>query len=763
MKYPISLLLTVFLCSTIHATNIEAKADLILSNPELESYHGWIKYLEFRTQDAVARLGIENEETKDWIHQQEEWVTRILDDPDTLGTISGTQEWAYLSKVDDSGQPFRLATPLDYDPEKSYGLQIYIHGYSGNHIEHSGELESIEDNFRLSVLGRARGGFYMNLSENDVMEVIQFMLDHWNIDPQRLHFSGGSMGGWASFYLTNRYPHLVASSRPTCGFAPDLPVANWLHVPFYAIHSVDDPVVPVVQSRVPLKTLMAMGGEVVIDETDGLGHASWDYSEGNERSNAWYGDYKAPEFKDVRKIDYTATDGKARQGYWATIETWGKEHRPARVQLNVSATNDLYVNFHNVKTLSIDVANSPIDSSKDLQVILNASYPVKMSAPIADKLYFTQEDSGELHVNTADPWKNKENASKHYPGGASNLYNGDPLLVIWGTGGSPEQNAAMEHAAAAAMRSPHPWWTADDGETGSDGVVHEHMTYSRLKGKPDTEVTEEDLIDHHLVIIGSSKLNAVAERLSADLPIAILDKKVVSSDGVSWQAENPLVFLTYYNPHQRDRLIYWVSAESPSFFNDGSGITTVINSPSGGIDFALLEEKNHSIIATRTMASDWDWSEGYDKSEVLPDSLLSKHAWYAFMGDAYVEATGADVALVNWSEMLPDALFTQGETRFQDLEPFLYQTQLVVFELNKAEMWTLKKLFSHLEHRRGDVRWLSADDTTSKSAIEDEHVKIVATLDCWWAIAAAGKFAPESLQYANISVLDAYRSFLNRN
>ena len=58
----------------------------------------------------------------------------------------------------------------------------------------------------------------------------------------------------------------------------------------------------------------------------------------------------------------------------------------------------------------------------------------------------------------------------------------------------------MLHAADAARRSPHPGWTSDEGQTGPDGVIHEHMTYSRLKGKADVDVTDEDMQKHQLIL-----------------------------------------------------------------------------------------------------------------------------------------------------------------------------------------------------------------------------------------------------------------------
>jgi len=750
-------------CCSVVATNLEYKEELILQNPSLEAYHGWLKYLDYRIDDAVFRLGPDHAETVNWIEQRDEWIGKILENPNALYEVRGAQEWAYFSRADDSGQPFRFATPQDYDPEKSYGLQIYVHGYSGNHIEHLPDMPSIPGNFRLSVLGRARGGFYQNLSENDVMEVIRFMMRHWNIDPQKVHLSGGSMGGWASFYLSNRYPHLFASARPTCGFAPNLPVGNWLHVPFYATHSIDDPVVPIVMSRTPLKALRSMGGEVIMDETDGLGHASWDYADGNRRSDAWYGNNRAPLFSEVTQIDFTATDEKARQAYWATIETWGEAHEPAQMQLSYNASNDLYVSLKNAKTISIDVEKSPIQKDKDLDIMLNGAPPVSIKSPIPEKLFLTCGDAGVLAVSESDPWVDGKGAGKHFPGGARNLYNGDPILVVWGTQGNESQNAAMAHAAIAAMRNAHPALTSDEGERGQDGVIHEHMTYSRLKGKPDVDVTEDDIKNHHLVLIGSAELNLVAKGIAGKLPVKIQNDSVVCDDGVAWSGDHLMTFLSYFNPIKKDRRIYWYSTDSVDFFNKGAGISYQVQEPGGGNDLVVMESQSHALVAARTLDTEWEWTKGYAESAKIPESQCTPDGWFSWLASVYRSATGADMAIVNTYNLDSDSPFKAGVARYADYEPFLYEQRLAVMELNVSQLETLSALLSKIEDRRGVAQLYPSDSVQSEKNSEDRIYRIATTLDAWWSIAAAGKFAPESLRYTDVFVIDAFRSFQKRN
>ena len=91
---------------------------------------------------------------------------------------------------------------------------------------------------------------------------------------------------------------------------------------------------------------------------------------------------------------------------------------------------------------------SPLDASKDLEVSLNGAPLLKVEAPLPGKLFLTQNHLGKLEVSPADPWSPVSSlasgAGKHFPGGARNLYDGEPLLVVWGTGGNASPKCCPE-------------------------------------------------------------------------------------------------------------------------------------------------------------------------------------------------------------------------------------------------------------------------------------------------------------------------------
>lgn len=162
MKFPQVLLLAVLLAApslqaqTAGAANqlLEAtqrKADALLARPELSAYRGWIKFLRFQAEREVARASVTNDLSHTNVVRFADWVQRIEADPGVLGKLRGIQEWAYESPADDSGQPFRLNIPTDYNPARPPGLVVNLHWATGDHL--SAWMQPHRGMFELAVSG----------------------------------------------------------------------------------------------------------------------------------------------------------------------------------------------------------------------------------------------------------------------------------------------------------------------------------------------------------------------------------------------------------------------------------------------------------------------------------------------------------------------------------------------------------------------------------------------------------------------------------
>ena len=761
MKILITFISSLALVCLLSGGPSDFSIDTVLSDPVLKPYHGWVRYLDYRYQNAVEVSGAESDAAKEWGGKLQDWLQRIEENPNTIQEMEGVFEWAYESQADLSGQPFKMAVPLNYDPNKQYGISLYIHGYSGNHMEHATGMVSEEGYFNLSVLGRARGGMYQNLSEADVLDVLKYVQENWNIDPQRIHFNGGSMGGWATFYLSNRYPHLVASARPTCGFAADLPIGNWMHIPFYSIHSKDDPVVPIVMSRVPLHALAQAGGKVILDETNGYGHASWDYAEGGARAGAWYPNHRAPIFDEVYDIDYTALDGKARRGYWANLIEWGYDQAPARFQLSATCSNELYVTLTNVGILEVEIGKGPFDLSQELMLAINGQIPQHLPAPLPEVIYLVQTDEGVI-AQAEQP--ELPNYHLRYPGSARNLYSGEPLLIVWGTQGAEEENAAIARAALAARRSQHPVWALETGQEGPDGVIHEHNTYGLLAGKPDTEVTDEDIQSHHLVLIGSARQNSVVARVVKELPLAIEMGTVAASDGTSWAIENPATLVTYYNPLASDHLIYWVACESADFYTpDNPVVNEAHNSAFGAsqaTDVILYDWDKKQMVAARDFDPLWQWKPEDQVSPLIPEEYTSYAGLADFETRIITEATGADFAIVGRSKN-EGQQYALGQSCMVDISNRYYREEIALMDMPGSEVLRFKAVCDSAQDK--SFKYCLSGSVPCEDIHPEAIYRVGMDLVVYWELMSDLKTVPDNLRYSGVSVREAFRIWLEKN
>ena len=736
-------------------------AEAALARADLAAYHGWIKFLRFEADTAASRNGGASKEAVEKIQRFADWVARITANPQLLATLSGVQEWAYESPADGSGQPFKMAIPTDYNPARPPALSVYMHGYSGNHLEHSTGMAAHPGSFDLAVLGRGRAGGYRALSEADVLHVIDYVQTHWAIDPDRINLNGGSMGGGGTYQLGSRYPHRWASGRPTCGYASHLPVANLITLPIYATHSDDDWTVSVLHDRGPLARLRELGGQAILDETTGYGHAVWDYKEGNQRGDAWVQLQVRPSSRTVRRIDYTAVDGGAMRGWWGEIVEWGAAARPARFVLTASDHNRLFAELTNLNRLSLRLAESPFDPTQPLQVSVNGAVPITLPAPLpaAAVLVRGGKDWSFESKTEPAPWR------LHTPGSALLLYEGDPLLIVYGTQGSEAERKAMEAAAIAASKSANPAWQDDSGETGTDGVPHSQNLYGWLNIKADTAVTEAEISRCHLVLIGTAAQNVMVARIAGRLPVQFADGAITCSDGMKLPGAHRALGLVHYNPLAPERLVFWIASDNPATYAANSAIPALMGGGSGtirgftcGADLLVMDATAPTLVAARSFDSRWRWTADREDSPLVPASIKTHADFVTAMGVAIRRAAGADLGMAGVYAAPDEAPFVPGTTRVSDVMPLFYFSPVGVADMSGAELAEAARRFAAVGG--SSLMFCKASEIKASGLKPDAIYRVAFPTDLLWRFSEVAKMAPRNCRHTDLGVAEALERFL---
>jgi len=142
---------------------------------------------------------------------------------------AGVSPEQMLSFVTDAAQPggYIVAAPMGYSLEGWYGIQS-------------------------RASRNAQPANLAELSEKDVMNVLDLMRKEFNIDEQRIYMLGQSMGGAGALYLGVKYHQIWAAVGATApaagGLSPDS-LESVTDLPFVLVHGDADQSVSVTQTR----------------------------------------------------------------------------------------------------------------------------------------------------------------------------------------------------------------------------------------------------------------------------------------------------------------------------------------------------------------------------------------------------------------------------------------------------------------------------------------------------------------------------------
>jgi len=131
------------------------------------------------------------------------------------------QAFNYLGKY----QPYGIYIPAKPGP---HGIQLVLHGCSASHsslINQPGMQHRFGEDLNrilLVPLGRGPVGYYSDISERDVLDVIGDTLGHYDVDSNEIFSGGYSMGGYGTLRFAALYPHFFAGATNWVGFTGDV-------------------------------------------------------------------------------------------------------------------------------------------------------------------------------------------------------------------------------------------------------------------------------------------------------------------------------------------------------------------------------------------------------------------------------------------------------------------------------------------------------------------------------------------------------------
>lgn len=186
---------------------------------------------------------------------------------------------------------------LDENKEAKFPLIVALHGYGSNPLQIVGYPEfaghaNKHHYIIVAPMGYNMTGWYGSrgpgggrgsdpknlgeLSEKDVMNVLELTRKEFPVDENRIYLYGHSMGGGGAIYLSAKYPEIWAAIAPMAPAIPtvrvDLEKAK--HIPVFMVHGDKDRLLPVEAARRWVGKLKKAGVPHQYIEVEGGDHIS---------------------------------------------------------------------------------------------------------------------------------------------------------------------------------------------------------------------------------------------------------------------------------------------------------------------------------------------------------------------------------------------------------------------------------------------------------------------------------------------------------
>lgn len=201
---------------------------------------------------------------------------------DPFASARGDLHRAYLSRVDNTLQPYRLYIPTAYDGSKAFPLIIALHGMGGDEnsifdFYDSGLFKKLAEERGYIVAcpkGREPASMYRGPAEQDVLDVIAEVEKDYKVNPDRVYMTGHSMGGFGTWSIAIDHPAIFAALAPISGGGDPTKFAVISRIPQIVIHGDSDSTVPVERSKVMVEAAHRAGTEIRFVEIPGGSHIS---------------------------------------------------------------------------------------------------------------------------------------------------------------------------------------------------------------------------------------------------------------------------------------------------------------------------------------------------------------------------------------------------------------------------------------------------------------------------------------------------------
>jgi hypothetical protein len=528
--------------------------------PDVQIYANAVQYaLDLDQFHKLAEI----QAAKKLLDQGRERAAQLLDGKAPWLTATGPIARGYLSRIDNSVQPYLLDIPADFDFAARHRVDLWCHGrgetlseinFISNPAKGANRLQPPQG-IVLYLYGR-----YCNANkfagEIDAFEALDDVKKTYSVDPNRVVIRGFSMGGAAAWHFAVHYAHKWAAAQPGAGFAEtpeflrvfqnevinptpwEQKLLHWYDCTDWAENVAMVPTVAYSGEKDKQKQaadIMAVamkkaGLDLVHIIGPNMGHGMDPASskEVNRLIDAAVEKGRDPQPKKIRFTTYTL---RYPQMFWIRLD--GLEEHWARAHVDAEMDGKaIRIKTENVSRVSLAFHNSPLPAGETFAVTIDGAELPSLPSPGPEKehmSYFIKEN-GKWAV--AKWWKDTTSLHKRrYLTGPIDDAFMDKFLFVEPTG-RPLNETVGQWAAGEMAHATQQW------------QLHFRGIAPRKK---DAEVTDDDIKASNLILWGDPSSNAVLKRIADKLPIQWTAEGVKVGDKIYPAGTHVPVFI-YPNP-----------------------------------------------------------------------------------------------------------------------------------------------------------------------------------------------------------------------
>ncbi len=517
----------------------------------------------------------------------------------------GMVHLAYRDEVDGSPQFAQCFLPPGYTPEKKWPMIVYLHGRNSEnppyHRWSSRALhDSLADTYGAILVrphGRGNTG-YSGIGRQDVLRCIQLAKDKFSVDEDRVYLCGFSMGGMGTMHVGTRHPELFAALGVMSGawdyhtqmdeetlskltpwerfqqeaWSSFTQAEQLLTTPLFAIHGELDGSVSVDGQRYGVGMLQRWGYDVRYYEVPGAYHIDTTKFHTGDLCD-WL--VQQTRVANPTEVRVRAADLRTASAHWLRV---GQRENPVDFILasaKVVAPNVIRLDTENVLEVTLSPSDALVDPSQALRVVWN-------SADVRDVRLDAQ---GRVTLRAHRYRPTGLVKRPELPGPLSDVETTPYAIVVGTSSDDPDMREACRKYAQGMIERWQDW---------------QHWTPRNFT---DREISEGDLRQYSLILIGGPAENAITARLISQLPLEISSQGVMV-DGHSFPAVDSAVKMVYPHPLNPDRYVAVIAATS-------AGAMVLAEGRLKYADFSILRRDG----------------EGNDGDEPVVTSGFFDHCW----------------------------------------------------------------------------------------------------------------------------------------